>query len=92
MRTSAIAATAVCLLLAPCSGSVEPLTPAESRDAATTRIAAGGVSEPNYSPDGRRIVFASNASGNLRVMISRANGKNPKGLTDPNQFNGGPTW
>lgn len=43
---------------------------------------------PRYSPDGTRIIFASNRSGSLEIWVADANGVNLNQLTT---FNGPPT-
>ncbi|MBI4904428.1 MAG: serine/threonine-protein kinase [Acidobacteria bacterium] len=43
---------------------------------------------PRYSPDGTRIVFASNRSGSLEIWVADSTGENPIQLTT---FNGPPT-
>ena len=37
--------------------------------------------EPEYSPDGRQIVFKSNRSGRLEIWVSKSDGSNPLQLT-----------
>jgi eukaryotic-like serine/threonine-protein kinase len=39
-------------------------------------------SDPRFSPDGRRVVFISNRSGNSNMWMCDADGKNPAQLTD----------
>jgi eukaryotic-like serine/threonine-protein kinase len=39
-------------------------------------------SDPRFSPDGRRVVFISNRSGNSNMWVCDADGKNPAQLTD----------
>jgi Tol biopolymer transport system component len=55
--------------------------------------AKGYDAEASYSPDGKRIVFCSNRSGeeNLELYVMDADGQNVRRLTDaPKCYNGGP--
>jgi len=64
------------------SGKLRRLTDAKGYDA-----------EGSYSPDGKRIVFCSNRSGekNFELYIMDADGKNVRKLTNaPGCYNGGP--
>jgi Tol biopolymer transport system component/DNA-binding winged helix-turn-helix (wHTH) protein len=47
---------------------------------------------PQYSPDGRRIVFESNRSGDQEVWISDADGLAPAQLTFLRAWSGTPRW
>ncbi|HUQ91839.1 MAG TPA: protein kinase [Bryobacteraceae bacterium] len=63
--------------------------PSGSSIAASTRHEAG----PRYSPDGTRIVFASNRSGALEVWVADADGQGPNALTSFNgPTTGSPMW
>jgi len=44
---------------------------------------------PDYSPDGTRVTFASNQSGNWEVWIANADGSSPRPVTT---FAGAPAW
>jgi len=48
-------------------------------------------SDPRYSPDGRKIVFISNRSGNSNMWVCDADGKNPTQLTD-GRYVDTPSW
>jgi len=52
------------------------------------RIAASTFDEqtPDYSPDGKRLAFASTRSGTEEIWVANADGSNPKQVT----FTGGP--
>lgn len=44
-----------------------------------------------YSPDGQRIVFASNSDGNMNIYTMNSNGTDVKNVTNTSQgYNGGP--
>jgi Tol biopolymer transport system component len=45
-----------------------------------------------YSPDGKRIVFASIRSGVLGVWLSNDDGSNMIQISNPNQMSGSPRW
>ena len=48
--------------------------------------------EAQYSPDGRRIAFASLRSGVMGVWISNEDGSNVVQISDPNFMSGSPQW
>ncbi len=55
----------------------------------STRIST----EPDYSPDGSRIVFASERSGSWEIWTARADGSQPLQLTNmPGQQSASPRW
>lgn len=49
--------------------------------------------DPDLSSDGKRIVFASSASGSMQIWVMDVNGKDRKQLTtDKTVMNWGPSW
>jgi Tol biopolymer transport system component len=44
--------------------------------------------DPQFSPDGKRVVFASNRAGTIEIWVCDSDGSNPLQLTN---FEGGPT-
>ena len=59
------------------------------------RVAASSSSEgnPNFSPDGRRIVFSSFRSGNIAIWVAEADGTAARQLTrDTWKWQGSPNW
>ena len=47
---------------------------------------------PDYTPDGRKIVFHSDRSGQFEIWTSDNDGTNPRQLTFLNGFAGSPRW
>jgi len=63
--------------------------PAPEQLVTSTRIST----EPDYSPDGQRIVFASERSGSWEIWTTRADGSQPLPLTNtPGQQSASPRW
>jgi Tol biopolymer transport system component/serine/threonine protein kinase len=59
--------------------------PAGRRKASTPTMLISSTrteSDPRYSPDGQKVVFISNRSGNSNMWVVDADGKNPAQLTD----------
>ena len=50
----------------------------------------GRVESPQLSPDGKRLAFMSNRSGQMEIWVSNADGSNPVQLTDRGA--GSPRW
>jgi Tol biopolymer transport system component len=49
-------------------------------------------SNPQYSPDGKRIVFQSDRSGSNEIWMSNSDGSNPVEVTSLNKWAGRPRW
>lgn len=47
---------------------------------------------PQFSPDGSRVVFVSDRTGNQEIWIADADGKNQRQLTDSNGLTGSPRF
>ncbi|SVD32360.1 uncharacterized protein METZ01_LOCUS385214, partial [marine metagenome] len=47
---------------------------------------------PNWSPDGRSLVFASNRHGNFDIFVMRADGSEVSQVTDSPQVDWYPNW
>jgi Tol biopolymer transport system component len=66
-----------------------PLDKAESRLISSTRL----DHTPMYSPDGRRIAFASQRSGSHEIWVCDADGANPLKLTNfGREYTATPSW
>ncbi|HYE86876.1 MAG TPA: hypothetical protein VEA16_11010, partial [Vicinamibacterales bacterium] len=63
--------------------------PAAARVAKLTNIE---TSYPNWSPDGRRIVYQSNRSGNSEIYVMNADGTGVLRLTDHQAVDENPAW
>lgn len=48
--------------------------------------------EPSVSPDGSKIAFSSDRSGQTMIHIMGADGSNPKRVTFAGKFNASPSW
>jgi Tol biopolymer transport system component len=48
--------------------------------------------KPQWSPDGKRIVFSSQCTDNFEIFISDVDGKNTKNLTKNKDYDGDPIW
>jgi Tol biopolymer transport system component len=52
-----------------------------------------GEDGPNYSPDGKRIAFASNRYGSYEIWVCSSDGRNPAAVTSlGGPCNGSPCW
>ncbi len=47
---------------------------------------------PRYSPDGKRIAFATNRDGNFEVYVADADGQNPLNITNHPSNDAAPSW
>ena len=63
-----------------------------SRPAAKLIASTRWDSTPQYSPDGSRIAFQSDRSGNVEVWICNGDGSNPVQLTSLESSSGTPRW
>jgi Tol biopolymer transport system component/DNA-binding winged helix-turn-helix (wHTH) protein len=71
------------------------LTKNKPQDQQLRQIIASTLEEngPQYSPDGKRIVFASRRSGSFEIWICEADGRNPRQLTNiGGALTGTPRW
>ena len=48
--------------------------------------------DPAWSPDGKRIAFASERDGNREIYVMNADGTNPVRLTNVAAYDSGPAW
>ena len=48
--------------------------------------------DPSWSPDGKRIAFASSRAGNFEIYVMDADGGNPQNLTNNRHANYSPAW
>ncbi|HXX21760.1 MAG TPA: protein kinase, partial [Terriglobia bacterium] len=59
-----------------------------------TKLIASAYSNlaPQFSPDGKRIVFASTRSGTSEIWVCESDGSNPRQLTFSGRWAGTPRW
>jgi Tol biopolymer transport system component len=62
--------------------------PSDSPFISSTRLDV----EARYSPDGRKIAFASNRTGTYQIWVCDSDGANPRQLTYLASANGDPSW
>ncbi len=63
------------------------LVNADGTDPLALTVTAAGEDSPDWSADGREIVYASNATGSFQIWIMDADGSNPRRLTEGPDFN-----
>jgi TolB protein len=78
---TAISGSSTDLFVQALGGAPIPLTSDAFRDG-----------EPTFSPDGRRIAFVSDRSGNLDIWVMNADGSEPRQLTTDPANDVGPAW
>jgi Tol biopolymer transport system component/DNA-binding winged helix-turn-helix (wHTH) protein len=49
-------------------------------------------SRPQFSPDGKRVAFASDRSGLINIWVANHDGSNPVRLTPSQKYSGSPAW
>jgi Tol biopolymer transport system component len=47
---------------------------------------------PSWSPDGTRLVFASDRDGNLEIYVMSSDGTDPKNITNSDSVDRKPSW
>jgi TolB protein len=52
----------------------------------------GADNSPSWSPDGTRIVFASNRGGEMDLWVMNADGSNPVQITNTVESESHPAW
>ena len=52
----------------------------------------GAYADPAWSPDGRKIAFASNRDDNSEIYVMNANGSGQRSLTRNPAFDADPAW
>jgi Tol biopolymer transport system component len=67
---------------------------AKGRSAPPTKLIASTYSshDPQFSPDGKRVVFTSDRSGSWQVWLCDSDGSNPRQLTFSDRWVGSPHW
>jgi TolB protein len=71
-------------------GDIFVIEPDGSGETNLTGEASGG--DPNWSPDGSRIVYESLNDGNFEIYVMNADGSNQTRLTDNPAFDSRPAW
>ena len=73
------------------SGEIYTINPDGTNQTNITNNPAGDAS-PNYSPDGSKIIFATNRDGNTEIYQMNADGSNPVRLTNNPAADGYPEY
>jgi len=58
----------------------------------TTLATMGDNSEPSWSPDGTKLVFASSRDGNQELYVVNSDGTGEKRSTDDSWSDAAPAW
>jgi TolB protein len=75
------------------SGSQVDIYTVSPKSGEVQRLTFGGKNEsPDFSPDGRMIVFSSSRQGRPALYVMQANGANPRRITFMNGEQTSPSW
>jgi TolB protein len=75
------------------SGSQGDIYTVSVKSGEVQRLTFGGRNEsPDFSPDGRMIVFSSSRQGRPALYVMGANGANPRRITYMNGEQTSPSW
>jgi Tol biopolymer transport system component len=67
-------------------------SPDQKASASRLLSSTAGEGFPQFSPDGKRIVFASGRSGSFQIWVCDSDGKSPIQLTNLEAVGGSPHW
>ena len=69
------------------------LLPTEGGEAKPIAAGMAWDCQPRFSPDGKKLAFTSDRSGNENIWIMETNGSNPRAVTKETKYNfGSPIW